>query len=290
MNLYFLKYFYDAIRFRSISEAARENHVTKSAVSQGISQLEKILNVPLLTHQRNKIKTTPQGDLLFGSCRGIFNAIEELKLNLQSVLDDYEGSLNLGFSHSLGLNILPLVLPIFRKTAPKVNLQVLFGHTGNIKQWLEVGKIELGLVLDNDDLSAYILEALYHGNFALYESIERNPAEPVTSSVFSPARVEVFQAKKAFFKKFGYELKTEMEICSWEAIANLISANLGVGLLPDYILLNSSKNNLLRLCKMNVAIPYTLHIASAEPLSKNAQFFADLLKRHFKFSRLPSPQ
>lgn len=286
MNIYFLKYFYDAIRFRSISEAANENHVTKSAVSQGISQLEKMLKVPLLTHQRNRIKTTPQGDLLFSSCKGIFNTLDELKLSLQSSLNDYEGSLNFAFSHSLGLSIIPIILPIYRKIAPKVNLQILFGHTGNIKQWLEAGKIDFGLVLDNDDLSAFILEPLYHGNFAFYESIERNHAEALTSSLFSPARVEVFKAKKAFHKKFGYELKTEMEICSWEAIANLISINLGVGLLPDYIHLNQSKSNLLRLCKMNVAIPYTLHIASAEPLSKNAHLFADLLKKHFKSSQL----
>lgn len=279
--MFFLKYFYDAIRLRNISEAARENYVTKSAVSQGIVQLEKFLNVPLLTHQRNKIKTTPQGDLLFQSCKGIFRTIDELKLSLQSSLDDYEGSLQIGFSHSLGLNILPAILPMFKKIAPKVNLQILFGHTGNIKQWLEVGKIELGLVLNNDDLSAFMLETLHHGNFAFYESIERDPKEPLTSSLFSPARFEVFQVKKAFYEKYGYELKSDIEICSWEAIANLITSNLGVGFIPDYILLNSTKRSLLRLCKMNATVPYTLHIASAEALSKNGKLFAQLLKKYF---------
>jgi DNA-binding transcriptional LysR family regulator len=281
MNIYFLKYFCDAIRFKSITQAAKENHVTKSAVSQGITQLEKTLGAPLLTHQRNRIKTTPQGDILYRLSRSIFQQIDALQLSLQSSLHEYEGSLTIGCSHSLGLSLLPKLLQLFRKKAPKVDVQVLFGHTGNIKEWLVRSQVEIGLVLDNDDLSAFILEPVYKGKFLLFESVKRNPKEPLTSCIFPPARVEVFQIKKAFLQKYGYELETDMEIGSWEAISNLIIANNCVGVLPDYMLTNLAKAKFLRKSKANISVPYTMHIASTEPLSKNAKLFAKLLKEQF---------
>lgn len=280
MNLYFLKYFYDAVRLKSVSQAAQENHVTKSAISQGIVQVEKWLQVPLLTHQRNKIKTTPQGDILHESCRAIFQQIEELQFSLKSSQDEYRGSLTLACSHSIGLTLLPDVLNQFRKIAPKVSVQVLFGHTGNVKQWLQLSQVEVGLVLDNDDLSRFILEPIYKGKFAIFESIHRNPDEPITSCIFAPARVEVFAAKQAFLQQYGYELKTDMEICSWEVIASLISSNQGVGLIPDYYLLHPERSTQIRQSSVDVAIPFTIHIASVEPLSKNAKLFAAILQEH----------
>jgi len=39
-NLQHLKYFYDTIRLKGVSQAALENHVSQSAVSQGIAKLE----------------------------------------------------------------------------------------------------------------------------------------------------------------------------------------------------------------------------------------------------------
>jgi LysR family transcriptional regulator, carnitine catabolism transcriptional activator len=43
INLMHLKFFCDAVTFSSISEAAKRNYVTQSAVSQAIAKLEQIL-------------------------------------------------------------------------------------------------------------------------------------------------------------------------------------------------------------------------------------------------------
>lgn len=193
MNIFFLKYFYDTIRFGSVTQAAQENHVTKSAISQGISKLESYLSVSLLTHKRNAIKITPEGMKVYESSRSLFLNIAELKSGLKSNPNEYEGSFSFACSHSLGLSILSSVLIEYRKRAPQVHLEMLFGHTGLIKNWLKQGKIDLGLVLDNDDLSGLTLQPLYQGAFRIFESISRSPQKRIESCLFPPERVESMQ-------------------------------------------------------------------------------------------------
>lgn len=279
MNIYFLKYFYDTIRLGSMTASASENHVTKSAISQGVSQLEITLGIPLLTHRRNTIKVTEEGLAVFESSRALFLQLENLKTKVKSSKSEYEGCLAFACSHSLALSIFPKLYEMFCKEAPKVRLKLIPGHTGSIKKMLQQGDIEFGLVLDNDDLSPFSLDPIYTGKFQLFESCERKKS-PIKSCIFPPARVEVFAFKQAFFDQFGFELKTDCEVCSWEIIAELISLNQCVGMIPDYMMWNKEKAKMIRPTSLKLQIPYTLYVAHhyREKLSKNAELFVSLLK------------
>lgn len=90
--------------------------------------------------------------------------------------------------------------------------------------------------------------------------------------------------KQAFYEQFGFELKTEMEICSWEMIANLVALNQGVGLIPDYIALSSEKSSLIRPSCCDIVFPFVLHAAlpSRELMSRNTQLFISLIKERLQ--------
>lgn len=283
MNLFFLKYFYDAVRFKSVTEASRENHVTQSAISQGISQLETTLGVKLLTHKRNTIKITQEGKEVFEWGRSLLRQVDDLKQHLKNTQNEYSGKLTFACSHSFALSVLPQILADFQKEAPQVMPKVLFGHTGYISQWIKNGEIEFGLVLDNDDLSSFSLEKIYKGAFRFFQSALRNKNDPITSCIFVPARMEVHLVQQQFYKKFGYELATEMEICSWEVIAKLLTLTPSVGFLPDYVCFKQEKSAALQAAKLNLKIPYTLYAAypSGEELSRNAKLFINILKQLF---------
>jgi DNA-binding transcriptional LysR family regulator len=281
MNLFFLKYFYDTVRFKSVTEASRENHVTQSAISQGITQLESTLGAKLLTHKRNSIKITQEGKEVFEWSRSLFRQVDELKLRLKESQNEYSGQLTFACSHSFALSVLPELLAEFKKEAPKVVPKVLFGHTGYILQWIKNGEIEFGLVLDNDDLSSFSLDKIYKGAFRFFQSASRKKNAPITSCIFAPARFEVHLIKQQFYKRYGYELATEMEISSWEVIAKMLTLTPSVGFLPDYVCVNQEKSAVLQPAKLNLKIPYTLYAAypSGEELSRNAKLFINILKK-----------
>ena len=283
MNFLFLKYFHDTLKFNSVTEAAKHNYVTQSAISQGIQQLERSLNVKLLTHKRNVIKATPEGLIVYQSSRTLLGKVNALKAELQGNQDSYVGELSFACSHSFALSILPDLLTQFKKLAPKVTPKVIFGHTGLIKNWIKQGEIEFGLVLDNDDLTSFSLKPLYSGRFHFFHSFHRPKKTPFLSAIFPPARHEVHLVKELFLKKFGFPLQTEMEICSWEVILRLISQNESIGFIPDYILLNSVTKDRLEIFEPELSIPYSLLAAypTGEELSKNATFFLQTIAQIF---------
>lgn len=283
MHFIFLKYFHDTVKTKSVTEAAHQNHVTQSAISQGISQLEKMLAVNLLTHKRNSIKVTQEGEEVFEWSRKIFRQVEELKSRLKTNQNDYSGHLSFACSHSLALSLLPGMLAIFQEQAPLVTPKVIFGHTGMIKSWIKQGEIEFGFVLDNDDLSSLSLEFIYAGAFRFYQSTRRPKNQHFDRCLFPPARAEVHFIKQLYFKKFGEELKTEMEINSWEVIAKLIGLTSSVGFIPDYVALGSDRVGVLQCNALDLHIPYQLFAAypNGETLSRNAKLFLETTKALF---------
>lgn len=172
----------------------------------------------------------------------------------------------------------------FQKLASLVVPRVIFGHTGLIKDWIKQGDIEFGLVLDNDDLSSFSLELISSGAFRFFQSCLRQKDQPIKSCIFPPARAEVHLIKKLFFKKFGHEIKTEMEICSWEVIAKLIGLTSSVGFIPDYVAWSSDKLHSIQLTSLELNIPYQLYAARplGEELSRNAKLFLKIASEIFR--------
>lgn len=284
MNLYFLKYFHDTVKLKSVTEAACVNHVTQSAISQGIHQLEKTLGVSLLTHRRNAIQVTSEGDAVFEWSCSILRQVDYFKSSLKASPNEFSGQLTFACSHSLALSMLPELLAKLQKQAPLVVPKVIFGHTGLIKTWIKQGEVEFGLVLDNDDLSSFSLEPIYSGAFRFFQSYSRPKNQPITSCIFPPARAEVHLIKQLFLKKFGFDIRTEMEICSWEVISRLIGMTTSVGFIPDYVAFCSDKRDQICRSDIDINIPYSLYAAypQGEELSRNAKLFLEITNEAFR--------
>ena len=105
----------------------------------------------------------------------------------------------------------------------------------------------------------------------------------MTSCIFPPARSEVHLIKQLFLKKFGYEIATEMEICSWEVIAKIIELTSSIGFLPDYVTWCTGKQTSLQLSKTDLNIPYLLYAAYPrdEELTRNARLFLKITHEMF---------
>ena len=119
LNLVYLKYFYDAVLNESISRSAKLNHVSQSAVSQGISKLERSLGAVLISHQPNCFKVTERGKKLFTSAKDIFKAIQKTE---DDISDEEQETVTFGCTHSFGLTCLPKYIKLARKYLPNVHL------------------------------------------------------------------------------------------------------------------------------------------------------------------------
>lgn len=279
MNLQHLKYFYDTIRLGSVSQAALENHISQSAVSQGIAKLELSLGKPLLVHRRNRIQLTEEGKSLFPHAQSVLKAIDHLAESLHASEDELTGQTTIATTHSLAQSLLTPLIQRLNAEAPKVRLKLRFGHTGLVKQWLAEGSIDFGIALDNEDLSAFETTLIYQGCFELFRDPKCRLKKPHRAIVTEP-RPEVHSLKKAYQEKFKTELITQMEVSSWEMIFTLTKNTPYLGFFPNYLLLHPDRKNLLVPANLQLPhIPYSLFLLRDRlaPLSRSANHFFNLI-------------
>ena len=85
MNLANLKYFYDVATLRSMIAAAKKNHVSQPAISQGIKKLEMELDLLLLKHKRNSIELTKEGELVIKKAKPLLDAISTFENDVHKI-------------------------------------------------------------------------------------------------------------------------------------------------------------------------------------------------------------
>ncbi len=111
-----------ACRHGSYSEAARELHVTHSAVSQRIRQLEEELGLTLFERQGNRMVPTSSGLQLQA---GVKNAFSELSASLGSIKTHAtDAEITASMLPVMAARWLVPRLPRFKARFPRINLHV----------------------------------------------------------------------------------------------------------------------------------------------------------------------
>ncbi len=279
INLIYLKYFCDAVKYGSVSEAARLNFVTQSAISQGIVKLEESLTTPLITHQPNSFQITPEGQAVFKHAKEIFAQVNSLHDVLQT---KKEGHLDFACLHSFSIGVLPAALKRFAQKCPLVKVNFQLGRGPAVSQLLKMGLIDFGIVLDDEHLLGFERREIYKGNYRLFVSKKVKPkAREKLGFIIAEETKETDSLRKSYQRKYGKELPIQLKVASWEVIANLTEQGLGIGLFPDYVALN--KKQLVEHELELDPLPYHLdavHIRGTT-LSKNAELFLTLVQTAF---------
>lgn len=275
LNLIYLKYFCDAVRLGSISASALENFVSQSAISQGISQLEKGLKQELITHQVNRFKPTKEGLIVFEKAKSIFNSTQDLENALLMEEGTISGRIDFACMHSFALALLPKCLKKVKQQWPKLHVNFRLAHTDIIKDLIRKGLIDFGIVLDNEDLSSFETYEIYKGHYKLYQSKKLQSHE----FILSEERQETNLLKASYKKYHRKDMPVLMEVSSWEVIANLTEEGLGIGFFPDYVALKRNKV-LVEYEGRYDPMPYRIYaiFAKTNKIARNVEAFLELLK------------
>jgi len=274
LSLTNIKYFCDAVRFKSLSASAKVNFVTLSAISQGIANLEKSIGASLLAHHPNTFKLTPEGEAIFKKGIELLRNVDELK----SCLSDDIGALEFASIYSFGLSLVPRYLKKFTQQFPNAKINFHLGNHREIYELLRRGKIDFGIVGKEQNLSEYDRYDIYEGHFELYvgKHIKVTDQRKMKFILVDYEGNENLHLRESYLKKFGQELPTTLKATSWEAIANLVSQEVGVGYLPDYMIENQI--HLMKKCDLDLKLkkhPYEISaiVPKGMRLRKSSEIF-----------------
>ncbi|UAB73700.1 LysR family transcriptional regulator [Vibrio sp. SCSIO 43132] len=124
MNVSQLKYIVSVDSERNFARAAKLCHVAQPTLSKEIQKLEHKLDVMIFDRTRTPVVPTRKGVKLIEQARCILKEVSRFQILAESEQNDLSGECILGICPSIAPYLLPLFLPDFGNTHPKLNIHI----------------------------------------------------------------------------------------------------------------------------------------------------------------------
>ena len=155
MELRVLRYFLVVAREENITRAAALLHVTQPTLSRQMMQLEEELGVKLFRRGKYRIILTDDGVLLRRRAQEIVDLAEKTEREFQRQEGALTGEIFLGSGELRAMSFLAEHLAAFQREHPLIRYQMYSGNADNIKERIERGLLDFGLLLEPVDISKY---------------------------------------------------------------------------------------------------------------------------------------
>ena len=155
-----LKVFCTVAETKSFSKTSQIIHLTQPAVSLQIQALEELYETKLFDRSSSSINLTPSGEVLYSYAKNILAQYAELEKEIGKITGLIKGSITIGASTTIGNYLLPSVVFSFKKTHPKIKINILIGNTKTVLDLLNSGAVEFGLVEGETPRTRVKVEAL----------------------------------------------------------------------------------------------------------------------------------
>lgn len=116
--------FVQVVESGSFSAAADKLRITKSAVSQQITQLEEEVGTRLLHRTTRRLNLTEAGEIYLNGCRQMVEAAEEANQQISQLSSEPSGTLKISCSDNIAANPVAQLLAPFMDLYPKLSLQI----------------------------------------------------------------------------------------------------------------------------------------------------------------------
>jgi len=238
----------EALHFGRASEAS---HVSPSALSRSIRQLETEVGARLFERDNRTVSLTHEGDLFLEYARDALTQWDVIRHALIEEAGELHGQVSMYCSVTASYSFLFDLLSEFRRDHPRIEIKL---HTGDPEH-------AISRVLAGDEDIAIGARSGALPNGLAFKSMQTSPlvfiaarerrehvclsgCEPVadawatTPMILSEGGLSR-QRVDAWFRKLGIQPKIYAQVAGNEAIVSMVSLGFGVGVVPRIVLDNS---------------------------------------------------
>ena len=155
MELRTLRYFLAAAQEENITKAAEILHLTQPTLSRQILDLERELGVTLMLRGKNGLTLTDDGIFFRQRAQEIVELADRLEKDFAGRQNDISGMVDIGASEVAGSQTLAKLIKEFSERYPAVQFTLYNETVDNIKDRLEKGLVDIGLLLEPIDVTRY---------------------------------------------------------------------------------------------------------------------------------------
>lgn len=155
MEIRVLRYFLTVVREESITKAADVLHITQPTLSRQLSQMEDDIGVKLFHRGARKITLTNEGMLLRRRAEEILQLVDNTEKELVEQEEQIEGKITIGCGELASVQILSELIGNFSKKHPGVSYDIFTATADLVKEQMDKGLIDIGLLLEPVDIEKY---------------------------------------------------------------------------------------------------------------------------------------
>ncbi len=155
MELRVLQYFLVTAREENITRAAALLHITQPTLSRQLKQMEDELGVSLFHRGGNHFFLTEEGMLLRRRAQEIVDLARKAEKELKHGGESVSGEISVGCGETQNMKFLSDTIASFQKKYPDVRFHIYTAIADDVKERLENGVLDFGLLLEPVEISKY---------------------------------------------------------------------------------------------------------------------------------------
>ena len=150
-----LKYFLVVAREENMTRASEILHISQPALSKQLMQLEEELGAKLFIRGKRNITLTEEGRFLRHRAQEIVDLTEKTERDFRGGIDTLNGEIAIGMGESAASGLIAELIDKFSKEYPDVRFSCYSSHADSIKERIEKGLLDVGILLEPTELSKY---------------------------------------------------------------------------------------------------------------------------------------
>lgn len=244
----------------SVTKAGSRLHLTQSALSHQLRDVEEKLDVALFTRLNKRMILTPAGERLLTSAETVLGELKRAEEDIRQIARRGEGILRLSTQCYTCYHWLPSMLRLFQQKFPRTEVQIMVEATRRPLEALLDGKLDLAIVSSPVRNSKLVYKPLFQDELVAI----MKPEHPLASRPFLKAQdfadehLIVYAMPKEenlIFQKFltpaGISPRHVSQVQLTEAIIEMVRAGLGISVMARWAVAPQLASGALR------AVPLT---------------------------------
>lgn len=155
MEIRVLRYFLEIARAGNMTRAAETLHVSQSALSKQIKELEQELGKKLFHRGSTTLTLTEEGMLLRKRAEDILDMVDKTTDEFKALDEITGGEVRIGCAESHQIKYLARTIKEFRRDYPLFRYHLTSGNTEQVIERLDRGVIDFAVIVEPPNLSKY---------------------------------------------------------------------------------------------------------------------------------------
>jgi len=165
MTLTELRYIVGVARERHFGRAAAACFVSQPTLSVAVKKLEDELGLVLFERGKSDVRVTPAGERVVAQAMRVLEEVEGVKRIAHQDQDQLNGPLRLGAIYTVAPYLLPQLLPVLHKQAPRMPLAIEENYTARLREKLLQSELDAIIISLPFAEPAVAVRALYDEPF-----------------------------------------------------------------------------------------------------------------------------